>query len=130
LTLVAHVVSIIRSETNCNYVLEDGFGRFDARRWVDSNTEEDDAKWGDIRYTQTIVMDPADSLKSRENQLVRVSGTMRSFGNKKYLGPQHMRPLKDKHEIYYHLLEVAYTQVALERGHVSFLILLMVISMC
>jgi hypothetical protein len=29
-----------------------------------------------------------------------------------------MRKLKDKHEIYYHMLEVAYTHVALERGHV------------
>jgi replication factor A2 len=55
----------------------------------------------------------------RENDLVRVSGSMRAFGNKKYLGPQHMRHLKDKHEIYFHMLEVAYVHVALERGHVS-----------
>jgi replication factor A2 len=61
---------------------------------------------------------PYTSHKSRQNELVRVSGGMKAFGNKRYLNLQSVRPLKDKHEMFYHMLEVAYVKIALERGHV------------
>lgn len=118
MTTIAHIISVTKTETLCIYALEDGWGRFEARRWVDTNTEEDILKWNFEcvclnKSHFSILMNASDS------DLVRVTGVMKTFGTKKYLNAQHMRKIKDHHEIYYHNLEVAYVQVALERGHVS-----------
>jgi replication factor A2 len=47
-TMVAQIIECKPSETQCTYQLEDGWGRLEARRWVDNSSEEDSLKWGDL----------------------------------------------------------------------------------
>lgn len=46
----------------------------------------------------------------------RFSGTLFRKGNKNFLRVNHVRPVKDAHEIYYHLLEVVAVGLRYERG--------------
>lgn len=49
---------------------------------------------------------------------VRVTGTLKNFGNKRYINASSVRPSVDPHELYFHLLEVMYVNIAHERGPV------------
>ncbi|KAF8746121.1 hypothetical protein AX14_000173 [Amanita brunnescens Koide BX004] len=53
---------------------------------------------------------------SRENTYVRVTGGLKSFGNKRYINALHIRPIKDPHEVYYHIAETINSSLVLERG--------------
>ena len=55
---------------------------------------------------------------SRENTYVRVIGNFQQFGTKRYINTLHVRPIGDPHEVYYHIVHVISTSVALERGAV------------
>ena len=55
---------------------------------------------------------------SRENTYVRVTGGLKSFGTKRYINALHIRPVKDPHEIYYHIVEAINASLVLERGAV------------
>lgn len=61
-------------------------------------------------------------LFQREGIYVRLSGFMKSFGNKKYVKASYMRPITDFNEIYFHLLECITVTLTLERGPVSVLL--------
>ncbi|KAH7922100.1 replication protein A subunit RPA32, partial [Leucogyrophana mollusca] len=88
-TVVAHVVTINPQTTNNLYWLDDGTGRIEARHWTDSSLDEG-----------------AESSEGiREGTYVRVSGSLKMFGNKKYINATHLRPVKSVDEIYFHLLE-------------------------
>lgn len=54
-----------------------------------------------------------------ENVYVRVTGGMKSFGNKRYLNASHIRPVKDAHEAYFHILEAITVSLILEKGPVT-----------
>jgi len=99
-TIVGHVSSIQAQTTNCVYVIDDGTGRIEARHWVDSNSEEDAEKWGGID----------------EKTYVRVTGGLKTFGSKRYINTTHIRPSKDPHEVYFHILEAITVTLTLERG--------------
>lgn len=111
--------SIQAQTTNCVYVIDDGTGRIEARHWVDSNSEEDTEKWGGIES----VFFPRLSLQSidgvREKTYVRVTGGLKTFGSKRYINTTHVRPSKDPHELYFHILEAITVTLTLERGPVS-----------
>ncbi|GBE82162.1 Replication factor A protein [Sparassis crispa] len=100
ITVVAVVVTVQVQTTNCIYWLDDGTGRFEARHWVDSSNEEEAERWGNIE----------------ENTYVRVTGSLKSFGNKRYINATHLRPCADPHELYFHILEAAFDQLVYERG--------------
>jgi hypothetical protein len=57
-----------------------------------------------------------------ENVYVRAFGGIKSFGNKRYLNLSHIRPLKDSHEIFFHLLEAMTVTLIFSRGPVSLLV--------
>lgn len=99
-TLVAQVVTVQVQTTNCVYWLDDGTGRYEARHWVDSTNEEDTEKWGGIE----------------ENTYIRIMGTLKSFGNRRYINATHVRPVVDPHEYYFHATEAAYVQQVYQRG--------------
>ncbi|KAM6500462.1 replication protein A subunit RPA32, partial [Amanita muscaria] len=99
-TLVAHVVEVLIQTTNRVFWLDDGTGRIEARCWLDTTIEEEVEKWAGIE----------------ENIYVRVTGGLKTFGNKRYINALHMRPIKDPHEIYSHILETIHTSLILERG--------------
>ncbi|KAF8636502.1 hypothetical protein AX17_003317 [Amanita inopinata Kibby_2008] len=99
-TLVGHVTSVQIQATNRVFGLDDGTGRIEARCWADSNGEEDEEKWAGIK-TDTYV---------------RVTGGLKTFGSKKYINALHIRPIKDPHEVYYHILDTINVSLVLERG--------------
>ncbi|KAK2466858.1 hypothetical protein APHAL10511_001116 [Amanita phalloides] len=99
-TLVAHVVSVQVQTTNKIIWLDDGTGRVEARCWVDSTTDDETDKWASIE----------------ENTYARVTGSLKSFANKRYINALHIRSIKDPHEIYYHILETINASLVLERG--------------
>ncbi|KAF9454554.1 replication protein A, subunit RPA32 [Macrolepiota fuliginosa MF-IS2] len=101
-TVVGQVISMQQHTTNHIYNIEDGFGRVEARHWVGTtgNTEAEIEKWSGIE----------------EGIYVRVSGFLKSFGNKKYINASYMRPVTDFNEVDFHFLECATVTMMLERG--------------
>jgi len=103
LTVVAHVTSIQVQTMNSVYILEDGTGRIEARLWVDSSSEEDSAV---ANKTPGVT----------EGVLVRVTGALKNFGNKRYINAVHIRHITDPNEVFYHMLEVMYVFKVHQRG--------------
>ncbi|KAF9484720.1 replication protein A, subunit RPA32 [Pholiota conissans] len=99
-TIVAQVVSIQKQTTNSVYLLDDGTGKIEARHWVDSASDDDSHKWSSIE----------------EMRYVRVTGSLKSFGKKKYINATHIRNITDPHEIYFHILEAITVCLIVERG--------------
>jgi len=99
-TIVAQVISINSQATSCLYWLDDGSGRIEARHWWDSSSQEDVEKWAGVS----------------ENVYVRVTGSLKSFSSKRYLNITQIRPIKDAHELYFHILEAMTVNLVLERG--------------
>ncbi|EMD37987.1 hypothetical protein CERSUDRAFT_48111, partial [Gelatoporia subvermispora B] len=101
-TVVAHVLTIHAQTTNCVYWLDDGTGRMEARQWSPSDE------------------DGGDKLRGiTEGTYVRVMGTPKIFGQKKYINATALRPVTDPNEIQFHLLETMMVWKILERGPVS-----------
>jgi replication factor A2 len=48
----------------------------------------------------------------------RVTGTLKQFGNKKYLNVAHIQPVNDPHEIIFHFFEAVYVTMEYSRGSV------------
>lgn len=49
----------------------------------------------------------------------RVTGTLKQFGNKKYLNVAHIQPVTDPHELLFHFFEASYVTMVYSRGLVS-----------
>lgn len=45
-TMVAYIASVQTQATNSQYALDDGSGRIEARRWIDSSVEDSSEKLG------------------------------------------------------------------------------------
>ncbi|KAL4077090.1 hypothetical protein V8B97DRAFT_1380730 [Scleroderma yunnanense] len=88
-TVVAYIVSVQSQATNSQYVLDDGTGRIEARRWIDSSVEDTSEKLGIV---------------------------LKMFGNKKYINATHIRPVKSPAEVYFHILEAMTVTLIWERG--------------
>ncbi|EDR14860.1 uncharacterized protein LACBIDRAFT_244225, partial [Laccaria bicolor S238N-H82] len=102
-TIVGHVSSIQAQTTNCVYVIDDGTGRIEARHWS-------------VFFPRL----PFQSINEvREKTYVRVTGGLKTFGSKRYINTTHVRPSKDPHEVYFHILEAITVTLTLERGPVS-----------
>ncbi|THG98963.1 hypothetical protein EW026_g3304 [Hermanssonia centrifuga] len=99
-TVVAVAVSINAQTTNSVYWLDDGTGRIEARHWVDMSSGEGDSEKFGIK----------------ENTYIRVMGSLKSFGNKRYINATHLRPVEDRHEIFFHGLDCMTATLTLEKG--------------
>ncbi|KAH0827176.1 N-acetyltransferase B complex non catalytic subunit-domain-containing protein [Lanmaoa asiatica] len=98
-TIVAYIVSVQAQATNSQYMLDDGSGRIEARHWTDSSMEDELEKNGIV-----------------EGAYVRVLGSLKTFGNKKYINTNFIRPIDSPAEIYFHLLEAMTVTMIWERG--------------
>ncbi|KAI6045748.1 replication protein A subunit RPA32 [Pisolithus marmoratus] len=98
-TIVAHIASVQVQATNSQYILDDGSGRIEVRRWIDSSVEDESEKLGIV-----------------EGVYVRVLGSLKMFGNKKYINATHIRPVSSPAEIYFHVLEAMTVTLIWERG--------------
>ncbi|KIK08295.1 hypothetical protein K443DRAFT_85528 [Laccaria amethystina LaAM-08-1] len=99
-TIVGHVSSIQAQTTNCVYVIDDGTGRIEARHW---------SAFFPLLSLQFI-------NEISEKTYVRVTGGLKTFGSKRYINTTHIRPSKDPHEVYFHILEAITVTLTLERG--------------
>ncbi|KAF8559772.1 replication protein A, subunit RPA32 [Imleria badia] len=98
-TIVAYIVSVQAQATNSQYMLDDGSGRIEARHWTDSSMEDESEKNGIV-----------------EGAYVRVLGSLKTFGNKKYINTNLIRRIASPAEIYFHLLEAMTVTMIWERG--------------
>lgn len=55
----------------------------------------------------------------RPNSLARVTGTIKTFGSKKYFNATQLRPVRDANELFFHLLDAMVVQLTFDRGPVG-----------
>jgi replication factor A2 len=118
-TVIAQVISIQAQTTNCVYWLDDGSGRIEARHWMDSSSTEDSEKWGGIKCVNPTIPSVIYLFRNSENTYVRVTGTLKMFGSKRYINATYLRPCADPHELYFHLSEAMTVDLIFERGMVN-----------
>lgn len=53
-----------------------------------------------------------------ENVYIRAMGSLKSFGNKRYINATHLRLIKDHNEINFHFLEAFTVELILQKGPV------------
>jgi len=79
--------------------MDDGTGSLEVKQWVEATAIPD-----------------GPSQKLQPNQYVRVLGTLKAFGGKRYLNAHHIRPIMDFNEIHYHLLETTAIHLHMTKG--------------
>ncbi|KAI8998628.1 replication protein A subunit RPA32 [Trametes punicea] len=99
-TTIAQVLSVQPQTTNYIYLLNDGTANMEARQWVDANADEEGSNREDIK----------------EGIYVRVLGSLKVFGNKRYITATHIKPCKGADELFFHILEAATVTLIFERG--------------
>jgi len=98
--LVGQVVTIQPQATNYVYWIDDGSGRIEARLWHDPTNEEDTGKWDGIE----------------ELKYVRVTGSLKTFGSRRYINATNIRVAQDPHEIFFHILEAMTVTLMIDKG--------------
>lgn len=89
------------------YRLDDGTGTIDVKQWIDSDTPKHDENGDPIR---------SDKLELKVGEWARVWGRLKALNNKRWVGAHVIRPVADKNEINYHLLEATFVHLYFTRG--------------
>ncbi|KDE08115.1 hypothetical protein MVLG_01596 [Microbotryum lychnidis-dioicae p1A1 Lamole] len=97
ITFVACVRNVNSSATHLGYLVEDGTGQIDVRRWIDGDVE-------------------AAANEFEINTYVRILGTIKVFHNKRSIHCTRMRLVEDKNEVLYHAIECVHASLFLTRG--------------
>ena len=108
ISFVGQIRNISNQTTNITYKLDDGTGTIEVKQWVDpeaSNTMDLDGDGG-----------ASSKPKLTTNEWVRVWGRLKTFSNKRHVGAHVIRPITDKMDIMYHLLEATYVHLYFTRG--------------
>ena len=127
--VVAHVVLVQKHTTNHVYVMNDGMGTVEVWYWPDSDFEashaiEEEAKlWRDVGeepsenneqiWSVTFVRFPSLyflHLQCEHNN-ASITGHIKMIGSRKYMHTVNIQPVKDPHEIFFHLAEVIAIEV-------------------
>ena len=58
---------------------------------------------------------PSTAYLRRSNTFARVTGNIKTFGSRKYINASQIRPIRDPHEIFFHLLDVIAVQLSFDR---------------
>lgn len=106
---MGQVRNISSQSTNVTYKIDDGTGEIEVKKWVDTTTADnmdtDDGKA------------PGDGKSELQvNGYARVFGSIKSFGNKRYIGAHSVRPLTNINELHTHLLEALAVHLFFTRG--------------
>ena len=88
------------------YKLDDGTATMEVKQWIDSDANEMDI--------DDVSGPPKPKLV--ENDWVRVWGKLKEFSGKRHLGAHVIRPISDKMDITYHLLEATAVHLYFSRG--------------
>lgn len=108
ISFVGQIRNISTQTTNITYKLDDGTGTVEVKQWIDADATSMD-------------VDGTTPSKPRlvENEWARVWGRLKAFNNKRHVGAHVIRPIADKMEIQYHLLESTYVHLYFTRGDLS-----------
>ncbi|KAL6708506.1 Replication factor A protein 2 [Coniothyrium glycines] len=101
LTFVGQIRNISTQTTNTTYRLDDGTGSIEVKQWIDSDA-----------------LDQTNPTKARlvEGAYCRAWGKLKSFGERRSVGAQIIRPVEDLNEVNYHLLEATAVHLYFTRG--------------
>ncbi|KAK3677942.1 Replication factor A protein 2 [Recurvomyces mirabilis] len=110
ITFVGQVRAISMQTTNVTYKLDDGTGIMEVKQWIDAEQQSgDDGGDGGGQERK-------EKEKVVEQGYVRVWGRLKAFNNKRHVGANIIRPIKDFNEIQYHLLEATVVHLHFTRG--------------
>ncbi|KAJ5159447.1 uncharacterized protein N7482_006451 [Penicillium canariense] len=106
---IGQVRNISSQSTNVTYKIDDGTGEIEVKKWVDSALADSmDTDEGKVA---------GESKNEIElNGYARVSGAIKSFGNKRYVGAHNVLPVKDINELHCHILEATVVHLFFTRG--------------
>ncbi|KAJ5423196.1 Nucleic acid-binding OB-fold [Penicillium cf. griseofulvum] len=106
---MGQVRNISSQSTNVTYKIDDGTGEIEVKKWVDSTTADnmdtDEGKAPGDGKSELVL-----------NGFARVLGSIKSFGNKRYIGAHSVRPLSNINELHTHLLEATAVHLFFTRG--------------
>ncbi|MCJ1416090.1 replication factor A protein 2 [Xylographa parallela] len=107
ITFVGQIRNISQQTTNMTYKLDDGTGSIEVKQWIDSDAPKYD--------------EHGDPVRSRKPELkvgewARCWGRLKAFNNRRHVGAHVIRPVQDKNEINYHLLEATFAHLYFTRG--------------
>ncbi|KAL8642084.1 MAG: hypothetical protein Q9228_001194 [Teloschistes exilis] len=108
LTFVGQIRNISTQTTNITYKLDDGTGSIEVKQWIDAEASNTSMDMGDSHK--------AGQKDLVENEWARVWGRLKAFNNRRHVGAHVIRPVTDKMEIQYHLLEATYVHLYYLRG--------------
>ncbi|KOS39282.1 hypothetical protein ACN38_g9878 [Penicillium nordicum] len=107
--IMGQVRNISSQSTNVTYIIDDGTGGVEVKKWIDSatadNMDTDDGKAPGDGKTEVQL-----------NGFARVFGSIKSFANKRYIGAHSVRPLLNVNELHTHLLEATAVHLFFTRG--------------
>lgn len=105
---MGQIRNISTQTTNITYKVDDGTGTIEVKQWIDSDAA-------------SMEVDGATTSKPKlvENEWARVWGRLKAFNNKRHVGAHVIRPIADKMEIQYHLLEATYVHLYFTKGDLS-----------
>ncbi|KAL8731599.1 MAG: hypothetical protein Q9166_003287 [cf. Caloplaca sp. 2 TL-2023] len=106
LTFVGQIRNISTQTTNITYKLDDGTGTVEVKQWIDAENPAMDLGGRGSKSGAGLV----------ENEWARVWGRLKAFNNRRHVGAHVIRPVIDKMEITYHLLEATYVHLYFTRG--------------
>ncbi|KAF9908495.1 replication factor A protein 2 [Linnemannia zychae] len=101
ITLIAAIRSINPSATQNIYLVEDGSGAIDAKKFPSDHDDADEIN--------SIIV----------GSYVRIVGTVKNFNQKQYIQVFSIRPISDMNEVTYHNLEVLYVHVSTTRSKIG-----------
>jgi len=90
----------------------------EARQWIADSTDSENKENALAYATWLIILFPLFKFCNSKH-FVRVVGGLKSFGKKRYVNINHIRPVTDGHEVYFHMLEAMTVSLIVERGPVS-----------
>lgn len=105
LSFVGQIRNISTQTTNITYKLDDGTGTVEVKQWIDADGTND--------------MSSSSPSKLSVNEWVRVWGRLKQFNDRRHVGAHVIRPVENKMEITYHLLEATYVHLYFTRGDPS-----------
>lgn len=73
-------------------------------------------QWVDTDSSTSIEEGGGHKSKLVENDWARAWGRVKAFGGRRHVGAHVIRPIRDKNEITYHLLEATYVHLYFTRG--------------
>ena len=109
ISFVGQIRNISTQTTNVTYKLDDGTGTIEVKQWIDADVTTS-MDFGDEAPTGPS------KPKLVENEWARVWGRLKEFNNKRHVGAHVIRPIKDKMEIQYHLLEATAVHLYFSKG--------------